>query len=181
MKKLVFLAVTVVAATVSLVAAGQHHKNAYVEQQQRAISSLSDKDVEALRRGRGWGLAKPAEFNKYPGPMHVLELAEQLALTAQQRAQIEQIFRRMKRRAQALGQRYISSEARIDALFRDGGVTEENLRSALREADGLRSRLREVHLRAHLQTTPLLTRHQRHLYGRLRGYSDTKSHSGHAH
>ena len=113
--------------------------------------------------------------------MHVLELADQLALTAQQKTQIERIFLDMKKRAQALGQRYISSEARIDALFRNRAVTKENLRAHLREADTLRSQLREVHLLAHLQTTPLLTRHQRHIYSRLRGYSDTNSHSGHAH
>lgn len=47
----------------------------------REIKALSASDVEGLQQGRGMGLALPAELNGYPGPMHVLELADELNLT----------------------------------------------------------------------------------------------------
>lgn len=55
----------------------QHHGNManqpYAGQQQRSITSLSADDQLALRAGQGWGLAKPAELNGVPGPLHLLE------------------------------------------------------------------------------------------------------------
>ena len=50
------------------------------------MASLSDEDVQGFLDGRGMGLAKSAELNGHPGPMHVLELAEELKLTAEQRS-----------------------------------------------------------------------------------------------
>lgn len=41
----------------------------------REIKSLSEQDIEELRRGGGWGLALPAELNGRPGPAHLLELS----------------------------------------------------------------------------------------------------------
>jgi hypothetical protein len=45
---------------------------------------LSDEQIADLRAGRGMALALTAELNGYPGPLHVLDLADQLALTATQ-------------------------------------------------------------------------------------------------
>jgi len=42
----------------------------YAGQEKRQISSLSQQDVDDLLGGKGWGLAKPAELNGYPGPAH---------------------------------------------------------------------------------------------------------------
>jgi hypothetical protein len=53
----------------------------YAGQQARAIKSFSDDDIAALRKGEGAGMAKVAELNGYPGPAHVLQLANQLGLT----------------------------------------------------------------------------------------------------
>src|SRR5687767_11125254 len=50
----------------------------YVGQEDRAIKALDAKDVDGLLAGSGMGYAKAAELNGYPGPMHVLELAEKL-------------------------------------------------------------------------------------------------------
>jgi hypothetical protein len=52
--------------------------------QERAIKSLSDADIKALRRGEGWGLALPAELNGMPGPAHLLELKDQIPLSQYQ-------------------------------------------------------------------------------------------------
>jgi hypothetical protein len=39
----------------------------YAGQDQREIKSLSAQDVTDLLAGSGWGFAKPAELNGYPG------------------------------------------------------------------------------------------------------------------
>ena len=53
----------------------------YDGMQHRAIKSLSDRDIQELRRGGGWGLALAAELNGMPGPAHLLELKDQIPLT----------------------------------------------------------------------------------------------------
>jgi hypothetical protein len=53
----------------------------YAGQQARTIKALSDEEIAALRNGEGLGMAKAAELNGYPGPLHVLALAAQLELT----------------------------------------------------------------------------------------------------
>jgi hypothetical protein len=53
-----------------------HAQNAqpYAGQQSRAIKALSQDEVRQYLEGAGLGYAKAAELNRYPGPMHVLEL-----------------------------------------------------------------------------------------------------------
>ena len=178
------LAATLLVVLVGGVSAGKHAKGPYTGQQTREVSSLSARDIADLNAGRGWGLAKPAELNGYPGPLHVLELAGELALTDEQEAKIKAIFAHMKEQAQAAGRSYIANEAKVDALFKAGSATPAALGSALATAAHSRAKLREIHLSAHLATTPLLTRHQRHLYQQLRGYNKPGhfgSHSGQGH
>jgi hypothetical protein len=45
----------------------------YAGQQARSIKALSDEEIAALRKGEGMGMAKAAELNGYPGPVHVLQ------------------------------------------------------------------------------------------------------------
>ena len=60
----------------------------YAGQQARTIKALSDEDIAALRKGEGMGMAKAAELNGYPGPIHVLTLSSELKLTDSQRQQV---------------------------------------------------------------------------------------------
>ncbi len=60
----------------------QHTTTPYAGLQQRDIKALDEKQIADLKNGRGMGLALAAELNGYPGPMHVLELKDQLRLTA---------------------------------------------------------------------------------------------------
>jgi len=53
----------------------------YTGQQTRSIKALSPEDIDELRKGAGMGLAKAAELNGYPGPLHVLALTKELRLT----------------------------------------------------------------------------------------------------
>src|SRR5581483_6020910 len=63
---------------------GMHGGSPYAGQQSREIKSLSDREIDGLKNARGLGLAKAAELNGYPGPMHVLELADALNITGDQ-------------------------------------------------------------------------------------------------
>lgn len=145
----------------------------YAGMEGRGIKSLSEKDIEDLRAGRGWGLALAAELNGVPGPAHLLELREQIGLSSGQVKAIEAIFAAMRTEAQAAGDRLIAAEAAIEAAFRDGDLTPEALRDLIDAAGAARSQLRFIHLSRHLETPPLLTPEQIARYNELRGYGLT--------
>ena len=42
------------------------------------VNALSPDEVQQYLAGAGMGYAKAAELNHFPGPMHVLELADKL-------------------------------------------------------------------------------------------------------
>lgn len=152
----------------------------YAGQEQRAIAALSAQDIDDLIAGRGWGFALPAELNGYPGPSHVFELADELELSTDQLARIEAIFAAMQAEAQALGAEYVAAEAALDAAFAESVITQAQLRQLIARAAEIEAELRAVHLAAHLETTPILTRHQTVLYNRARGYDSGGGHGGHS-
>lgn len=149
----------------------------YAGQNERPISSLSAKDVSALEKGEGWGLAKPAEFNGYPGPAHVLEFADKLDLEQAQRAAIDSAFADMQANAKKLGVQLIEAERALDAAFQSNAIDDAMLKARLEQSSAIRAQLRQVHLAAHLKITPLLSDAQKERYAQLRGYGD--GHSGH--
>ena len=150
----------------------------YAWQDGREIASLSAEDVAALEAGEGWGLARSAELNGHPGPMHLLEHADALELTQAQREAVEASFEAVKADVRELGVELIEAEAALDAAFEAGGLDEDRLTTLVADAGGARSRLRARHLAAHLEVTPLLTPHQRMTYARLRGYDAGSVHHG---
>lgn len=77
----------------------------YTGLEARAIASLSEEDIATLRAGGGWGLALPAELNGWPGPLHLLELREELALSDDQITMITAIYEQMRTEAIAAGAR----------------------------------------------------------------------------
>jgi len=79
----------------------------YAGMQTRSIKALSEQQVNDLGAGRGMGLALAAELNGYPGPSHVLELADKLELSADQRTKVQRLFDSMKAEAIPLGSRLI--------------------------------------------------------------------------
>ncbi len=155
----------------------------YAGEESRAIASLSERDIADLLDGKGWGLAKPAELNGYPGPAHVLQLQDRLGLTAEQRSKVEAVFARMAADARSAGAQFIEAERAIDAAFKTGTVDKAMLRQRLAAAEALRAELRRIHLAAHLETAPILTAEQRHAYVTLRGYDmpTLPGHDGHHH
>lgn len=144
--------------------------SAYAGLEGREIKSLSEEDLDDLRNGAGWGLALAAELNGVPGPAHLLELKDQIGLSADQVDAIEKIFLRMQSEAQEAGARLIAAEAEIEAAFRAGDLSPERLRSLIEASEAARADLRYIHLSRHLETPPLLSDEQIASYIALRGY-----------
>lgn len=143
----------------------------YAGMKNRPIKSLSDKDINELRRGGGWGLALPAELNGMPGPSHVLEHKDQLGLNSAQVAEIQKLFDDMKKAAIPVGERLIAAEGAIEKAFESGSVEEVTLRRLLANAEAARTELRFIHLSQHYKTTPILNKDQIKAYNVLRGYA----------
>ena len=153
------------------VALAQHSHSPYTGQEARQIKALSPDDIQALVDGRGMGLAKAAELNHYPGPLHVLELAAPLHLSDTQRAETQKIYDRMRREAMRLGDFIIAKEQELDRLFATQAVDAASLRAVVSEIGRLQGDLRFVHLHAHVEMKSLLSPEQVAAYDRLRGYS----------
>jgi hypothetical protein len=161
----------------TLVQAQHHHTTTaspYAGFEARAVKALSDREIEDLKAGRGMGLALAAELNGYPGPLHVLELREQLGLTEAQRLHMQELYEAMKAEAIPLGERLIGQETELDRQFADGTITPARLAGATAAIGTTQGELRAAHLRHHLSTLDLLTPGQVRLYRELRGYSDRK-------
>lgn len=151
---------------------GDHALSPYAGEQTRAIAALSEEDLAELARGGGWGLARPAELNGAPGPAHLLELADEIGLDADQRVAVEAIRDEMRADAITEGERFVAAERALDAAFTDGVPDADTLARLVAEAGAARADLRLVHLSAHLRTTPLLTPEQIERYAFLRGYAE---------
>src|SRR6187431_2504520 len=142
----------------------------YAGMQTRPIKALSEQQVADLGAGRGMGLALAAELNGYPGPMHVLELADKLELTADQRANIKALFESMRAEAVPLGSKLIEQEADLDKQFASRTITLESLKASTAAVGATQGLLRETHLKYHLSTVSVLTSSQMQRYAELRGY-----------
>jgi hypothetical protein len=148
----------------------------YAGMQERQIKALSEQQIADLTAGRGMGLALAAELNGYPGPSHVLELADKLELSADQRGKVQTLFNAMKAEAIPLGSKLIEQEAELDRKFAARTITPEDLKLTTAAIAVSQGELRETHLKYHLQTVSLLTPAQMHRYAQLRGYSANQRH-----
>lgn len=165
------LAVLTLFLSVPCAATAEETHQPYQGLETREITSLSEQDISALREGSGWGLALPAELNGFPGPAHVLELAEELGLSDSQEDRVAAIYEAMRVDAIAKGETLIEAERSLDAGFRSGGLDEDRLRRLIEDAEAARADLRFVHLSRHLVTTEVLDAEQIAAYAVLRGYA----------
>jgi Spy/CpxP family protein refolding chaperone len=151
---------------------GEHHQthSPYAGQEQRSVKALSDQQTEDLRAGRGMGLALAAELNGYPGPRHVIELADRLELTGEQRQRMRELYDAMKAEAVSVGEKLIEDEAALDRAFAAQTISPSTLEALTAQIGKTQGRLRAVHLKYHLTTAALLSVHQKHRYTALRGY-----------
>ena len=147
-----------------------HAQTPYAGMETRPIKALSDQQVADLNAGRGMGLALAAELNGYPGPSHVLELADKLELSSDQRAGMQRLLDAMKAEAMPLGTKLIEQEAELDRQFAARTVTPESLKASTAAVAATQGILRETHLKYHLSTGSILTPAQMTKYAELRGY-----------
>jgi Spy/CpxP family protein refolding chaperone len=166
---LVLLAIVVlVPSTVAAQHSGhQHTPGAPSDGHLRAQACLDEFDA-VVSDGRGFGMAFAADQNGYPGPMHVLELKDRLALTAEQEARVRAVMHAMFAESKPKSARLLEAEKRLRALFSGGGADETAVRAATAEVEHARADVRLVHLLAHLKTRELLTDAQRRAYQEAR-------------
>ena len=165
----------VLAAVVTLLVCNvvaQAQESPYVTHEARSIKALSEEEIRGYLVGEGMGFALAAELNGYPGPRHVLDLADSLNLDSVRRDAVVEIFERMHDQATRLGEEIVSLEARLDSAFASHKITSSELETRLTQLGALRGELRYVHLGAHLEVTALLSDHEIHEYQRLRGYAE---------
>jgi Spy/CpxP family protein refolding chaperone len=153
----------------------------YAGMQTRPIKALSEQQVADLGAGRGMGLALAAELNGYPGPSHVLELADRLELSADQRARVQTLFDSMKREALPIGATLLEQEAELDRQFAGHTITSDSLKALTAAVAVTQGELRQTHLKYHLSTAALLTPVQMQRYAELRGYGKADRPAMHRH
>jgi Spy/CpxP family protein refolding chaperone len=154
----------------------------YAGMETRAVKALSEQQVSDLNAGRGMGLALAAELNGYPGPSHLLELADKLELSAEQRDRIAALFDSMKAEAKPLGAKLVAQETDLDKLFSSRAITPASLKASTAAIAATQGELRETHLKYHLSTAGILSTGQMQKYAELRGYgADENHHMGHHH
>lgn len=149
----------------------QHLHSSYDGEEKRTVKALSDSDIDGYMNGKGMGLAKAAELNGYPGPMHVLDLKKELELTEKQINQIQSIYDDMKTNAVLLGKQIVEKETALDEAFKSKTMSGKKLNGLTADIAELQGKLRAVHLNAHLKTTEVLSKDQIKKYNELRGYS----------
>jgi Spy/CpxP family protein refolding chaperone len=163
------LATVGVAASVPVLAASP---SPYAGETSRAVKALSAAELDDLAAGRGMGLARAAELNGHPGPMHARELAAELGLTPEQVQRLAAIEAAMRAEAKRLGAEILAAERALDAGFAERRIDAAEVERLTAEIGRLAGRLRGVHLNAHIETAAVLTPHQIHRYDVLRGYAD---------
>ncbi len=168
----VFLGAVILAAAPS----GAETPSPYVGFEARDLKALSPEEIDDLRAGRGMGMALVAELNGYPGPRHLLDLQQDLALSPAQLVALEQLFAEMQTEAQRLGRQIVAEETALERMFRDGLARDAELSAGLVGLGRLRGELRYTHLRTHLAARDLLTPHQIKRYNVLRGYDTGAGH-----
>jgi len=174
MTRIAILVSTAIALSVGTASA--QLQQPYAGLQARSIKALSEQQIADLKAGRGMGLALAAELNGYPGPMHVLELADSLGLSADQRAKVSELVAAMMAEAIPLCEQLIAQEADLDKQFADKTVTPERLEASTNAIGVTSGALRRAHLKYHLSTLDVLTAAQAHRYAELRGYQGQMQH-----
>jgi Spy/CpxP family protein refolding chaperone len=148
----------------------------YAGMEQRPVKGLSDQQISDLKAGRGMGLALPAELNGYPGPAHVLELADTLKLSDEQRIKTKALFDAMKAETIPIGAQIIADETTLDHMFADKGITRASLDAITARVGEEQGKLQAAHLNYHLAMMEVLSPPQVARYAELRGYAEGGQH-----
>ncbi|MES2936791.1 MAG: Spy/CpxP family protein refolding chaperone [Pseudomonadota bacterium] len=151
--------------------AGTSTTSPYADMVGRPIKALSKEQIDDLQAGEGMGMSLPAELNAVPGPVHALEMTDELRLTREQVHKLDAIVKAMRADAIRLGGNLIDAERQLDTGFKTRAIDAAAIESQSERIGLLNGKLRAVHLKAHLQASALLTPDQVARYQRARGYS----------
>ncbi len=124
-------------------------------------------DRAGLLNGEEMGQAAAADLNGYPAPKRVLDLATDMKLSPDQKKSIQAISNETKSRAIELGKRIIAVEEELNDAFQSGLVSSKTVQESADQIGKMRSRLRALHLTAHLRVREILTPEQLDLYKKL--------------
>ncbi|HIK14356.1 MAG TPA: Spy/CpxP family protein refolding chaperone [Leptolyngbyaceae cyanobacterium M33_DOE_097] len=149
----------------------------YVSELDSPVRGLTAQAVDDLLNGRGAGYAMTAELNSYPGPRHVLDLRQELALSPEQIQRIEAIFQQMNEEAERVGQAIVEREEEFSNAFASGTITEAEIEAQTQELALLYGAYRAIHLQPHFKIKHLLSPEQVARYDQLRGYSNLETQS----
>ncbi len=144
---------------------GSNHAHAAMNK-----SGVSDEQRSQYLNGEGMGLAKAAELNHYPGPRHVLDIADKLGLSPDQLTATRALFDDVHSKAQALGKQLLAREDELEALFHEQHADADKVRQLTAEIANLEGQLRALHLTAHIRQRALLSAEQVTKYDALRNY-----------
>lgn len=171
---------TMAAVAIVLFTGSAMSQQPYAGLQERPIKALSEQQIADLNAGRGMGLALAAELNGYPGPIHAIELADQLHLSPDQVNKLKQLFEAMKAETIPIGATLIAQERNLNDDFARRTVTLARLEEATQNIGTTQAALRAAHLKYHLSTVDILSPEQVARYNELRGYrSDVNPHQHH--
>jgi Spy/CpxP family protein refolding chaperone len=134
----------------------------------RAAQACTTEFEKVVGDGRGFGLAFAADQNGYPGPMHVLELKDRLALTADQETKARALMHAMFAESRPKSRQLLEAEAALRRLFAAGSADDAAVRAAVADVERARSEVRLVHLLTHLKARDILTAEQRRIYHEAR-------------
>jgi hypothetical protein len=177
MKWKLFLMLTLFFCT--KIATAAETSSPYVGQETREIKALSRDEINGYLLGDGMSFAKAAELNHYPGPKHVLQLADQLQLSEEQRRRTQAIFAEMNSNAVNFGKQLVDKERLLDSRFAGGNISDAELGQLIGDISVLHGKIRAVHLQAHLAERAVLTADQLKHYDALRGYQGLGNHGQH--
>jgi Spy/CpxP family protein refolding chaperone len=157
--------------TISIKVVNAQHHSHISSETRNEIKALTSEQINGYLSGEGMGLAKAAELNHYPGPKHVLDLANELNLNQVQIDSTQKFFDLMKEDAVRIGERIIEKEKQLELLFNSNKADNQSVRNLVKGIAEFQGELRFVHLNAHIQQKSILTAEQISLYDKLRGYS----------
>ena len=121
--------------------------------------------------GQAGALPCPLNSMDTPAPAHVLELADELGLSDNQKQRMEATFEVMREDAISKGELLIAAERKLDHGFKSGSLDATSLERLIDAAEAARADLRYVHLSRHLVTLEVLDADQVRKYSELRGYA----------
>jgi hypothetical protein len=133
------------------------------------IPALSEAQAASYLSGEAMWQARVAELNHYPSPSRVLELAEALEFTDEQRRATTKLHEETRREAIRLGRDLVALEQRLNRIFVWNQATADSITKTVLDIGTLQAQLRLTHLVASIRQKLLLTEEQVRLYDELQG------------